>query len=427
MSSPRSRSRDRRHRSRSRDRHRRSRSRSPRRRSRSRDRATTNLPPPPPPLPPPPPAAPGDAPPPPLNSIHRAHVVGVRPFGVFVEVPGHRRHALVPPHQVAPGVTLTRDDSDDDKVRALSYFARPGESVWAKIVGLAPDPRGGGGVRVTASLRAVDQATGEDADPDGTIAAERPGGDGDGRRGRGGGGGGDARRGPPGDVRPTDDPPPLGVVRARVARVAPYGVHLWIEGYTGTALVHASHVSDHLVVDRDAPEGEKVAALAACVPSVGDDCYTKVVAVEPPTAEGAPPRVAASLKLADQRTGTDLDPHGLKWRPRGAGGDADASGGRPPVGAAAADRVAGDAVDWGHLAADTYGGGKTYELVVGGDSEGEQNAAAAAAVSPHHHSRRRHRSRSPTPVITSAEEALAILEKYGGGRRKEKKERRSRR
>ena len=411
--------RDRRHRSRSRERQRhRSRSRD-RRRSRSRDRGAVNLPPPPPHLPPPPPAAPGDAPPPPLNSIHRGRVVGVRPFGVFVEVPGHRRHALIPPHQVAPGVTLSRNDSDDDKVRALSYFARPGETVWAKIVGLAPDPRGG--VRVTASLRAVDQATGEDADPDGVIAAERPGGDGDGRRG--GRGGGDARRGPPGDARPTDDPPPLGVAHARVARVAPYGVHLWIEGYTGTALVHASHVSDHLILDREAAEGEKVAALAACVPSIGEDCYAKVVAVEPPSSEGGPLRVSASLKLADQRTGADLDPHGSKWRPRGTGGDA-GGGGRPPVGAAAADRVAGDAVDWGHLAADTYGGGKTYDLVVGGDSDGDGQGAAAAAAPTH---RRRRRSRSPTPVITSVEEALAILEKYGGGRRKEKKEKKERR
>lgn len=32
------------------------------------------------------------------------------------------------------------------------------------------------------------------------------------------------------------------------------------------------------------------------------------------------PKVACSIKLVDQREGTDLDPHNVKWQPRGEGG-----------------------------------------------------------------------------------------------------------
>ena len=32
------------------------------------------------------------------------------------------------------------------------------------------------------------------------------------------------------------------------------------------------------------------------------------------------PKVACSIKLVDQREGTDLDPHNTKWQPRGEGG-----------------------------------------------------------------------------------------------------------
>ena len=35
---------------------------------------------------------------------------------------------------------------------------------------------------------------------------------------------------------------------------------------------------------------------------------------------GAPPKIGCSIKLVNQKEGNDLDPHGLKYRPRGEGG-----------------------------------------------------------------------------------------------------------
>lgn len=46
------------------------------------------------------------------------------------------------------------------------------------------------------------------------------------------------------------------------------------------------------------------------------------------------PKVACSIKLVDQREGTDLDPHNVKWQPRGEGGPG-GHGARGPAQAAA--------------------------------------------------------------------------------------------
>lgn len=353
----------------------------------------------------------------------------MRPFGVFIALDGHRRHALVPPHHVADGVTLSRDDDDADKVRALSWFFAPGAFVFCKVVGLAPDPSGAG-VRISGSLRCCDQETGADLDPNGMLASERPPGGG----GGGGRGGGGASLGPPGAGPVSDTPPSLGIHRARIARTAPFGAFVWIEGWSGRALVHWSQVAEDLHIDKDSPDADKEAAVAACVPAVGGECWVKVVAHEEGAAApgGGPPgpaRVSASLKLVDQRTGDDRDPNGLKWRPRGGGGAGGAPpGARPPVGAGAGAVAAGDAVAWGHLAADTYGGGgKQYDLVVGGASESEDEEIGGKGAEPG--------GRSPSPVIQSVEHALEILRTYGGGgsssRRKrhtkEKKEKKGKR
>ena len=43
------------------------------------------------------------------------------------------------------------------------------------------------------------------------------------------------------------------------------------------------------------------------------------------------PKIGASIKLASQRDGVDLDPQGAKFQPRGEGGPP-GQGGRRPVG-----------------------------------------------------------------------------------------------
>lgn len=41
--------------------------------------------------------------PPPVNSIHRGRVANIRPFGVFISIPGYRRDVLVHHTQVGGG------------------------------------------------------------------------------------------------------------------------------------------------------------------------------------------------------------------------------------------------------------------------------------------------------------------------------------
>lgn len=53
----------------------------------------------------------------------------VRPFGVFVELPGYRRHGMVHHSQVADEIMLGREEPDEDKVRALEWAAAPGTEV----------------------------------------------------------------------------------------------------------------------------------------------------------------------------------------------------------------------------------------------------------------------------------------------------------
>jgi hypothetical protein len=63
------------------------------------------------------------------------------------------------------------------KQKALEFAAPPGQDVWVKVTEVSPD-MGSGGFRVHGSMRAVEQDSGQDQDPNGALAAA----------GRGGGG-----------------------------------------------------------------------------------------------------------------------------------------------------------------------------------------------------------------------------------------------
>ena len=95
------------------------------------------------------------------GTIHPARVVSIQPFGAFVEIDGCSKHALVHISQIAPRRIETVDE-------VLSV----GDRVLVKIL---PEEKPG---RLGASMKVVDQATGEE------IA---------GGGGGGGGGGGMAR------------------------------------------------------------------------------------------------------------------------------------------------------------------------------------------------------------------------------------------
>ena len=64
-----------------------------------------------------------------LGSIHHARVVNVRPFGLFVELPGYRRNGLVHNSQISEDVVFSREDADDVKMKAMEYFAPQGSQV----------------------------------------------------------------------------------------------------------------------------------------------------------------------------------------------------------------------------------------------------------------------------------------------------------
>ena len=64
-----------------------------------------------------------------LGSIHHAVVVNIRPFGLFVELPGFRRNGLVHNSQISEDVVFSREDEDDAKVTAMEYFVPKGSQV----------------------------------------------------------------------------------------------------------------------------------------------------------------------------------------------------------------------------------------------------------------------------------------------------------
>ena len=340
---------------------------------------TNRLPPPPPPPPraphahhnPPPPRG-GDPTPPAVTSIVRGVVTSVRPFGVFVRPVGKARDGLVHCTQVSEELTFTREDSDDAKQMAMEYFFPKGTEVWVKVLDVTVEGGAGTGgyadpstlglgdppafrdpprpvrnaqkEKVSLSIKAVDQETGEDLDPSHAAcfgARERKGFD-------------PVRRDSDGDQNSQKPPSLSSIIRAVVRAVKPYGVFVRPEGKSRDALVPSHQVSEHLRFDKEDDDDARVAGLEGVV-SVGDSVFAKIVEIrEDPFDAAKPPRVTASMKLCDQTSGEDLDPEGVKYRPSGDRGENDAGAGRDRrVGAGAGDRVrAGGVIDWGHHAGD---------------------------------------------------------------------------
>lgn len=69
-------------------------------------------------------------------------------------------------------------------------------------------------------------------------------------------------------------------------------------------------------IDKEDSDEAKVAAIGQVL-SIGESVWVKVVEIkeaEPGSDRG--PKLSCSIKLVSQRDGTDLDPHGLKFRPK---------------------------------------------------------------------------------------------------------------
>lgn len=59
----------------------------------------------------------------------RGSVHSVRPFGLLIVLPDHKRHGLVYHTQVSDGIAFDRDDDDESKVKALNYYFPVGKEV----------------------------------------------------------------------------------------------------------------------------------------------------------------------------------------------------------------------------------------------------------------------------------------------------------
>ncbi|GIL65986.1 hypothetical protein Vafri_19629 [Volvox africanus] len=274
--------------------------------------------------------------PPPLGSIQRGTVHTIRPFGIFVALPGYRRHVMVHNTQVSDDLRFSRGDDEDAKMKALEFYFPKGEQVWVKITEVAPDDRNPAEVRVNGSLRVVDQTTGADLDPEGLLLAEQRAGD--------AAGGGRGRGGPE-----TDEPPEVGSVhRAVVKRIEAYGVFVALEGYRRHGLVHTSQVSNYLSFTREDTDEQKKAELNGVV-TVGEQIWVKVVEVAPDEGRGGF-KIGCSIKLVNQAGGEDLDPSNTRYRPRDAPGRG--PGGPAGIGSGVGEVGRDGKINWGHLAAD---------------------------------------------------------------------------
>lgn len=68
--------------------------------------------------------------------------------------------------QISEDFKTNREDEDDVKIKAIEWFAPEGSQVWVKVVEVKEDERG---VRVGCSMKAVNQQSGVDLDPDNRL------------------------------------------------------------------------------------------------------------------------------------------------------------------------------------------------------------------------------------------------------------------
>ncbi|GAB4812977.1 hypothetical protein N2152v2_000023 [Parachlorella kessleri] len=100
--------------------------------------------------------------PPEVNTVHAAAVQQLRPFGAFVKLEGYRRYGLVHVSQISDHMDMSREDTDDLKVAAISAVLAIGEKVFVKVVDVKQDERG---PKIGCSIKLVSQRDGTDLDP----------------------------------------------------------------------------------------------------------------------------------------------------------------------------------------------------------------------------------------------------------------------
>ncbi|XP_030267777.1 nucleolar protein of 40 kDa-like [Sparus aurata] len=95
---------------------------------------------------------------PPMYSIAKGEVTSVQTYGAFVRLPGYKKEGLV--HVSEMSAT---------RVEKASEIVDVGEQVWIKVIGRETR---GDKVKLSFSMKAVNQGTGRDMDPNNVMAEQ---------------------------------------------------------------------------------------------------------------------------------------------------------------------------------------------------------------------------------------------------------------
>ncbi|XP_072227179.1 zinc finger CCHC domain-containing protein 17 [Leuresthes tenuis] len=95
---------------------------------------------------------------PPLHSIAKGEVVSVQTYGAFVRLPGYKKEGLVHVSEMSAS-----------RVENVSEIVDVGEKVWIKVIGREIQ---GDKIKLSFSMKAVNQGTGRDLDPNNVMAEQ---------------------------------------------------------------------------------------------------------------------------------------------------------------------------------------------------------------------------------------------------------------
>ncbi|CAL8296592.1 unnamed protein product [Lota lota] len=95
---------------------------------------------------------------PPMYSIAKGEVVSVQTYGAFVRLPGYKKEGLVHVSEMSAS-----------RVENAAEIVDMGEQVWIKVIGREIQ---GEKVKLSFSMKAVNQGTGRDMDPNNVMAEQ---------------------------------------------------------------------------------------------------------------------------------------------------------------------------------------------------------------------------------------------------------------
>ncbi|XP_030003174.1 zinc finger CCHC domain-containing protein 17 [Sphaeramia orbicularis] len=95
---------------------------------------------------------------PPMFSIAKGEVVSVQSYGAFVRLPGYKKEGLVHVSEMSAS-----------RVENASELVDVGEQVWIKVIGREIH---GDKVKLSFSMKSVNQGTGRDLDPNNVMAEQ---------------------------------------------------------------------------------------------------------------------------------------------------------------------------------------------------------------------------------------------------------------